>query len=63
MCFGKSSADKYYQEMKVAPEPLPSLDVANAVDRKAATYGEVRVGSQRRSLLYPMAGSGSAVGY
>lgn len=66
MCFGNvKTADQYYQEMKVKPEPLPSLAVANAVDRKAPTYGEVtdRVGSARRSLLYPMAGSGSALGY
>lgn len=66
MCFGNvKTADQYYQEMKVKPEPLPSLAVSNAVERKAPTYENVndRVGSARRSLLYPIAGSGSALGY
>ena len=66
MCFGDvKTADQYYQEMKVKPEPLPSLAVANAVERKVPVYGDVnaRIGSARRSLLNPMNGSGSALGY
>jgi hypothetical protein len=56
MCMGGGgkSAEDYYNEMKIEPEPLPSLTV-DPVERAGSTYRGVRPGSrtgaQRRSLL------------
>ena len=55
MCMGGGkvkTAEQFYNEMKVAPEPLPSLTFDSAA-RKKPTYGQVRTGIQRRSLLQP----------
>ena len=52
MCFGGGggkSADQYYEEMKVEPQPLPSLRM-----RPRTGEDELgRVGGQRRSLFRP----------
>lgn len=52
MCGGGKvkTAEQFYNEMKVEPEPLPSLTMKR-VDRSGPTYGGVRTGAQPRSLL------------
>jgi hypothetical protein len=51
MCGGKvKTAEQFYNEMKVEPEPLPSLSV-NPVERTGPIYNKFRTGAQRRSLL------------
>ena len=51
MCGGKvKTADQFYNEMKVEPEPLPSL-TDNPVERTGPAYKKFRTGAERRSLL------------
>ena len=52
MCGGAKvkSAEEFYNEMKVAPAPLPSL-AANTVERTGPAYKKFRTGAERRSLL------------
>ena len=52
MCMGGGgkSAEDYYNEMKIEPEPLPSLTV-NPVERTGPAYKKFRTGAERRSLL------------
>ena len=52
MCGGAKakSADEFYNEMRVAPAPLPSL-TAEPVQRTGPAYKKFRTGAERRSLL------------
>lgn len=57
MCFGgggaRKTADEYYEEMKVEPEPLPELPTGGeTVERKQGKgLRGVRTGQKQRTLL------------
>jgi hypothetical protein len=56
MCLGgggaSKTADQYYEEMKVEPEPLPELPTGGEkVERKQSEGLKTRKGQQQRTLL------------
>lgn len=49
---GGKTADQYYEEMRVEPEPLPELPTGGQrVERKQSEGLQTRKGQQQRSLL------------
>lgn len=60
MCFGGPSAESMYQEKKKSFGPLPSLLLSQAKSGRKSiakpVFRDVRMGSERRSLLNPYKG-------
>ena len=60
MCFSGPSAESMYQEKKKSFGPLPSLLMSRAKSGKKSiakpVFRDVRMGSERRSLLNPYKG-------
>ena len=53
---GGPSAESIYQKIKPVDSPLPSLSMSakDMVKRDGPSYGGVRTGNKRRSLLGPI---------